>query len=288
MEISFKLQIIRNEGIEITAISGKLESSENEILPVIIIPSGFGSTVKDNFLLSLFLINNGFEVIRYDGINSNCFNTWPNREYRLSKILRRLDLVYKHVEDTCKTDKISIIASDILARVAVKYFGKSKKNRNSVVSLLFPILEIDKLVEISNNSIFKYVGRVDTSDSDIFNHTEFIQDCQKNNFLTKTALNEELKDIYDNLVIFAQEEEYFEINHLSKLFDYKEDYKNLKLMRFVLRNTTRSFQVNKYLCAEITKLFMSYYYKDKEIRVPQFEYILYTNKKEKNSCRRQD
>src|SRR5690606_29689470 len=107
--------------------------------PLIVIPPQFEKTIRTNLTAMLYLINNGFNVFRYDNRYSNGNSTGEIVDYTLGGVYDDLCDVMKMLQSNSCIDTrhgVGILGISISSRVIYRYLKLHPSNADVFVSLV--------------------------------------------------------------------------------------------------------------------------------------------------------
>jgi hypothetical protein len=110
----------------------------NKELPLIVIPPQFEKTIRTNLTTMLYLINNGFNVLRFDNRNHNGNSTGRIQDYSLGGAYDDLVEVVNFIKEDPNVETengMGILGISIASRIIYRYLSLNKNVFDVFVSL---------------------------------------------------------------------------------------------------------------------------------------------------------
>ena len=113
--------------------------------PVVIITPTYGKTIRDYFMISWYLLQHGFRVVRYDNtchIGASHGDIW---HFTLRSAIADLLAVTRYVTETVRPPSWGVVAPSLAFRVAIRAFcgyGDATSSSYGDASLLFSLVGV--------------------------------------------------------------------------------------------------------------------------------------------------
>jgi pimeloyl-ACP methyl ester carboxylesterase len=114
--------------------------------PLVVVPPLYEGTVRTNLLPMLYLVSNGFSVLRFDFTNHRGNSEGEMRDFTLSSACDDLGAVLQHTRDSGwfgNAAGLALYATSISSRVAVRYLAEN----HGVVQIHLSILGVIDMVK---------------------------------------------------------------------------------------------------------------------------------------------
>ena len=113
---------------------------KDEQRPLIIVPCQFERSMRDNVSISMYLIENGFNVLRYDNTNHVGISDGDHLLFTTSGVYRDFDDILKFVKtDRFKYTKLGVLGVSLTTRTLFRYFAE---NPNAKVDLFISLVGV--------------------------------------------------------------------------------------------------------------------------------------------------
>ena len=264
--------------------------------PLIIITPQFEKTIRTNLGSMIYLINNGFNVFRYDNRYHNGNSTGNIESYKLSQVIEDLDTVMEFIqsEDAIETDQgIGLLGISISSRTIFRYLSQASHPIDVLVSLvgvvnmqatIEAILEHDYIEEVLKDPNKTY-GVQKVLHYPI-NWDIFIRDMIEMDLYSLESTKNDIKDIDVPIYLVASEEDkWININDYNVAF---KDNKNVLKEMYKLPNAGHELYKNpqaaEYAMEKIVEIFDKYYQVNEENHMlikPKVTELIRQNKKER-------
>lgn len=180
-------------------------SLENNL---IIIPPAYGETKKDSLKISYFLVNNGFNCLRFDATNHVGESDGDMLETNLERMKDDLLSTLDFVEKEFKTSAVGVVGTSLAIRVVIKTASQDK--RIKLILGLVPIIDIrsslkaiyhqDVIDEILNGG---YQGKTIDDVMGFEVSINFALSAIQNNYHNLESTREDLKKIDVPIILIS-------------------------------------------------------------------------------------
>jgi acyl transferase len=265
--------------------------------PLIVISPPLEKDIRSILVLMVYLINNGFNVFRYDHTYHNGNSTGKIADWTLSSGLSDMEEVVDFIknEDSISTQGgFSFIGMSISSRVGFRYLAQNNGAMDSFLSIvgvinmqhtIKGILDFDLINEFVANpgkvwGVRKVLHYPISWD-------KYCQDCIDNQFHNLETTIEDIKKINTPLsIIVAEDDQWVDINEYHQAFS-----ENPGILKFLLKIPGAGHELYKNPSAaksaflETVKIFSETYYNkklaDDGIITPNISEIIELNKEER-------
>lgn len=148
MTSNYAEEVINIEDTDGSVIHCVFNYINEEDRPLIVIPSQYEKTIRTNLMLMLYLVNNGFNVLRYDNRNHNGNSTGKILDFTLKSAIEDLSIVMNYVqrELSYTKEQLGIVGISISNKVVMEYLKKIE-NRVSVYVSLVGVVNMQHTLE---------------------------------------------------------------------------------------------------------------------------------------------
>lgn len=263
--------------------------------PLIIITPQFEKTIRTNLTPMIYLINNGFNVFRYDNRYHNGNSTGDIEGYKSSQVIEDIGSVMAFIksnEEIVINNGIGLLGISISNRNILRYLSQSSHEIDVLVSLvgvvnmqytIKQILEFDLVLDKLNNPDKEYGIRKVLHYP--INWDAFLTDLIDESLHSLESTKEDINRI--NIPIYllvSEDDKWIDINEYDAVF--KENSEILKGM-YKLPNAGHELYKNpqaaEYALEKIVEIFNEFYGNKKELEVikPKVTELISLNKRER-------
>ncbi|PKM93598.1 MAG: hypothetical protein CVU84_14605 [Firmicutes bacterium HGW-Firmicutes-1] len=266
-----------------------------ENTPLIIIPPQFEKTIRTNLTLMIYLINNGFNVLRYDNRYHNGNSTGDIEDYNLKTALEDLEIVIQYVKSDSSiynNNGIGLLGVSITSRIIYRYLSDSVKDIDVFLTLVGVVN-----MQYTLNSIigFDIVDEVIKEPKKIWgtrkvikypvNWDNFIKILINENMHNLETANEDIQKIKTPIYIIASEDDkWVDIEEYEKAFiTNKEILKGVYKLPGAGHELYKNPEAAKFAAEQIVKVFQEFWGIESEQHIikPTITDIIAHNKKER-------
>ncbi|WP_054693045.1 hypothetical protein [Syntrophomonas palmitatica] len=105
--------------------------------PLVIIAPGYEKTSRNNIALALYLVLNGFNVLRFDASNCTGLSSGDIENFTLSSFTQDIETVIDYASDyLAGSHLISVISLSLSSRCLVKYLAGNPGAHNKILAFL--------------------------------------------------------------------------------------------------------------------------------------------------------
>ncbi len=267
----------------------------DENKPLIIIPPQFEKTIRNNLTIMVHLINNGFNVLRYDNRNHNGNSTGEIENFSLRKVLEDFEYVIDYLKANKEvnfSNGVGVVGISIASRAIYRYLSEKNGFIDVFIVLvgvinmkytLNSIVGFDSVQECIDNPSKKFGVRKVLNypiNWDIFLN-EMIQDNMHNIDSTIEDVKKIKTPIY---MVMAEKDKWVNIDECDAVFN-----SNREILKDVykLPNTGHELYKNpesaKYAIMKIVEMFKSYFNQNEneELVIPTIAEIVSLNRNER-------
>lgn len=125
--------------------------------PLVVIPPQFEKTARTNLTTTLFLLNNGLNVVRYDNRNHNGNSSGDIVDFTLTGAVEDIGHVMAHVATDPRIDaeRVGILGVSIASRAVLEYLAATGASIDAFVSLV-GVVNMERTLEAITGD--DYVG----------------------------------------------------------------------------------------------------------------------------------
>ncbi len=207
--------------------------ADDELRPLIVIPCQFEATMKDNLTLSMLLVGNGFNVLRFDYTNHAGISDGDHLEFTLSGAYSDFDDIIEYVKNNMAYSELGVLGISLTARVLIKYFAYNESTDVNLFISLVGVINLNRTLDhvlsediiqgrqqgkiYGNRKVVKHVIDIDN----------YLDDAIINHYTGKSNTKKELKNLKTNMIaIFAENDEWVDLSDYYDVFGL--DYENIK------------------------------------------------------------
>jgi len=137
MDVGYEEEILEIEGRDgkrIHCVYNAVDRDE----PLVVVAPPFEGTVRNNLLPMLYLVNNGFTVLRFDFVDHRGNSDGKRTEFTLSSGLLDLERVIDEVGRELPADDhgLALFGGSMSSRIAVRYLAKHHDRVQALLSLV--------------------------------------------------------------------------------------------------------------------------------------------------------
>lgn len=254
-----------------------IESKADTPIGTVIIVPPYGKTSHEMVLLGYYLQQNGFNVIRFDGIDNAGLSSGPLVEYKVSQIENDLDLVVKNIN---KAEELPLICLSLSLSFPASLKYESKHN---VFDKLISVVGVIDVVATSERVISRSLDVWERREPDapkfakVFGHDvlaqQYVDDIYENNYAHFDHSVEALNKISCPLkMIVADNDEYVSIDEFNKFKRYFSDESEY----IILENASHEIGRSMTLTKKIARLIVEYALPNAnhEIKIPRITDVI--------------
>ncbi|MDA3822675.1 MAG: hypothetical protein PF450_08730 [Bacteroidales bacterium] len=138
------------ESVEIEDKDGKIWAAHDRInetdsgRPLVIIAPGYEKTALDSLSVACYLVNNGFDVLRFDARNSCGLSCGSMESFTMTSLTKDLAVVSGYVKERVSPQKpVSMIAFSLSARSMLKFLSKTNNEENLIKAAISVVGVVD-------------------------------------------------------------------------------------------------------------------------------------------------
>lgn len=198
-------------------------NTESVNAPLVVIAPGYEKTARESLHMSLYMVQNGFRVLRFDARNSNGLSTGKLENFTMSSLIDDLDIVLNYAKSNLSPEKgICLIALSLSCRALLKYLSLNNQKRDllELAITIVGVVDLEYTLEqiLNENYVSKYfngekfgIRKLLTYD---INWDLFLEDANKLGMLSYEMTKEEVKKIRGTkfFTIFAGNDEWNNVN----------------------------------------------------------------------------
>lgn len=265
--------------------------------PLIVISPPFEKDIRSTLTLMLYLVNNGFNVFRYDHTYHNGNSTGEIHDWTLSHGLSDMEDVIEFIqnEESISTQGgLSIIGISISSRIGFRYLAQ---NNDVIDSFLSIVGVIDMQYTLKQILEFDLLGEFMASPDKVWgikkvlhypiSFDQYCRDCVDKNLHNLQTTIEDINKINTPLsIIVAEDDRWVDINQYHLAF-----LENRKILKFLSKIPGAGHELYKNPSAaklvflETTKIFSILYHNiqraDDDVISPNISELIEYNKKER-------
>ena len=263
--------------------------------PLVVIPPQFEKTVRTNMTAMLYLVNNGFNVFRYDNRYHNGNSTGSIEKYTMPNALQDLCDVMKFIrgDSAIKTDEgITVMGTSIASRIVFRYLSNKGEGIDVFVALvgvvnmrytLNNILGFDLVGEYLNNSEACWgMHKVLKCAVDLDN---FITSLVSTNMHSLESTQEDIDRIATPVyLIVAEHDRWIDINDYRKVFgNNREIMKKMYKLPGADHELYKNPQAAEHALCQIVNILRSHWNMpcDRPVLKPKIAKIIELNRRER-------
>lgn len=274
---------------------------ENIDAPLVVIAPGYEKTARESLMMSLYMVQNGFRVLRFDTRNSNGLSTGDIKNFTMSSLIEDLDIVLNYAKKNMSSGHgISLIALSLSCRALLKYLSMNNKNKDilDLVITIVGVVDLEYTFEqiLNENYVKDYLkgerfGTRKLLTYDI-NWDSFLEDANSLGMLDYEMIKEEAKNISQSnfFAILAGNDEWNDIERQMEINTY---IGSGQVEQFVIEHASHQIWKNP-KCAEISMkkcvCVLKKYLYDEEVSMdkvnkPDITLVISENRKEREIIR---
>lgn len=201
----------------------------NKELPLIVIPPQFEKTIRTNLTAMLYLINNGFNVLRFDNRNHNGNSTGRIQDYSLGCAYDDLVEVVNFIKEDSIVETrngMGILGISIASRIVYRYLSLNKNVFDVFVSLAGVVNMRYTLNSILGYDIVQEYLSEPSRDFGIkkvlkypIKYNNFLDDLVNLNFHTLEATQKDIdKIVTPTSLIVSENDKWIDYNDCNEVF----------------------------------------------------------------------
>lgn len=211
--------------------------ADDELRPLIIIPCQFEATMKDNLTVSMLLVGNGFNVVRFDYTNHAGASDGNHIDFTLSGAYSDFDDIIKYVKSNIAYSDLGVLGISLTVRVLIKYFADNVSTDVKLFISLVGVINLNKtLHSVLNEDVIqgKQQGKIYGKKKvvkHIIDIDNYLDDAVINNYIGKSYTKKELNNLKTNMiVIFADNDEWVDLSDYYDVFGLEYEYIKEKII----------------------------------------------------------
>jgi len=267
-------------------------SDENR--PLIIIPCQFERSMIDNIYISRYLINNGYNVLRYDNTNHVGISEGEHIDHTPSSAYKDFHDVISYVRDSnLKYSSIGVLGISLATRILIKYFSENCCPDIKLFISLVGVINLGDTLEritgedISGGNLNGKIYGIRKIIKYPINWDNYLSDANKNQYMGLEKSIEEIHKIQiPTILICSENDDWVNINDYFKVFE--NDFNCIKEKFFIsgaAHKLSKNPEAAELALIQIIKSFNKYIkndcVRDKDIYKPIITEIIAQNKKER-------
>lgn len=270
---------------------------DNMDTPLVMVAPGYEKTARESLLMSLYMVQNGFRVLRFDARNSNGLSTGKHVNFTMSSLMSDLDVVLKYAkENLAHGHGICMIALSLSCRALFKYLSMNAESAEMIdlVITIVGVVNLEYTIEqiLQDNYVKKYLngerfGTRKLLTYDI-NWDSFLEDAKQLGMLEYEPIKEEAKQIKQSkfFAILSESDEWTNINQQMEINACIGDGQS---EQFVIEHASHQIWKNP-KCAEISmkkcvsamkKVFLGEEVSMEDVIKPDITLVISENRKER-------
>lgn len=250
-----EFSLLGEEGKKIFVIESKVENPKANVFII----SPYSKSAHESMFLCYYLLKNGFNVIRFDGINNNGISSGTIQSYTLSQVYLDIERVVAYVSEKNDLKNIFITLS-LSFPIGLKYVS----NHTSISQLIgiVGVIDVKATVErASGKSLDSYMRQDKDAEQslNVFGYDVdiqvFVNDMKKNGYTNIDNTIQDLKKVSIPIhMIVGQKDEYV---YYEEFLSFK-NYLNAESNYIVLENASHEIGASLNLTKKVGELVASY------------------------------
>jgi len=247
----------------------------NKNRPVVIMPCAYEKTVIDYIFPALYLLTNGFDVVRYDNPNHLGASDGDIYDFDLVEIYETLQDVIHHVSTVIKKENISILATSLMARCTVKALSEYdhlKKTVRLLVNMVGVVNLRDTISKVCELDVFSD-EHFDLKEFKVLNHyvnRKFVDRAKDIGLHTYESITNEISKVDIPIYNIAASNDHW-VDLQEIINTYKD---NVIILPGGIHEVSKNPNAAKVMLKKVTEIFMQNHNGNATVREPDFNALI--------------